>query len=227
MYPKPPKVGLSTSLHGPAYTGENLPVIITLENGETETVALHIQFEIPELENEDQLLESPRDMFQWLDPSEPVISGNTLEIGEIITAGERRDCTILFKAPSVPTERSLSLAIKYFLRSDPKTEVVKRALLDIPVIQPLQMTFDIFPQLARNGGMPNIFHEGPNSLPVAQMWRLITSTSRIGSDRLELKNIRILGECNAEGFQLDIAATSSSAEKISSISNSEEAKSSP
>ena len=226
MYPKPPKVGLSTSLHGPAYTGETLPIVITLENGEMEAVALHIQFEIPELENEDQLLESPRNMFQWLDSSNPAISGNVLEIGEI-TPGERRDSTILFKPPSAPTERSLGLVIKYFLRSDPKTEVVKRALLDIPVIQPLQTTFDIFPQVARNSGMPNIFHEGPNSLPVAQMWRLCASISRIGSDMLELKNIRILGECEAEGSQLDIAATSSSAEEISSISNSKEAKSSP
>jgi hypothetical protein len=45
VHPKPPKVNLSTNLHGPAYIGEKLPILITLENGEDEVVSLEIQFE--------------------------------------------------------------------------------------------------------------------------------------------------------------------------------------
>lgn len=45
VHPKPPKVNLSTSLHGPAYIGEKLPILITLENGEDEPVTLEIQHE--------------------------------------------------------------------------------------------------------------------------------------------------------------------------------------
>jgi hypothetical protein len=45
VHPKPPKVGLVTSLHGPAYTGEKLPITLTLENGEIEPVYLQIQYE--------------------------------------------------------------------------------------------------------------------------------------------------------------------------------------
>jgi hypothetical protein len=52
VHPKPPKVTLSTTLHGPAYTGEKLPILITLENGEEETVTLGIQFDSPEIEGE-------------------------------------------------------------------------------------------------------------------------------------------------------------------------------
>jgi hypothetical protein len=45
VHPKRPKVNLSTNLHGPAYIGEKLPILITLENGEDEAVSLEIQFE--------------------------------------------------------------------------------------------------------------------------------------------------------------------------------------
>ena len=52
VHPKPPKVSLSTTLHGPAYTGEKLPIYIALENGEQETVTLGIQFDFPDIEGE-------------------------------------------------------------------------------------------------------------------------------------------------------------------------------
>jgi len=90
--------------------------------------------------------------------------------------------------------------------------VVKKALLDIPVIQPLQTTFDIFPLLSAGDEMPNIFKEGDDTLRVSQTWRLITSISRIGSDKLELKGIRINGGCDAENSSLVIREISSSDE---------------
>lgn len=44
MHPKPPKVGIFADLHGPAYTGEKLPIVIKLENGEDETVNLQLHY---------------------------------------------------------------------------------------------------------------------------------------------------------------------------------------
>jgi hypothetical protein len=38
-------VSLSTNLHGPAYIGEKLPILITLENGEDEAVEIQIEFD--------------------------------------------------------------------------------------------------------------------------------------------------------------------------------------
>ena len=154
-------------------------------------------------------------MFVWQDPSKTAVAGNTLEIGNV-TPGQRKECVLLFNAPIEPTEHSLSLIIKYFLQSDPKTEVVKRALLDVPVIQPLQTTFDIFSQLAPQGGMPNIFSNEKQPLRVSQSWRLISSVSRIGSDLFELREVRVIGECNTQNVSLDLAEGSPSSE-ISSI----------
>ena len=56
VLPKPPKVAISTTLHGPAYIGERLPLIITLENGEDETVTLEIQHETPEIDGSPRML---------------------------------------------------------------------------------------------------------------------------------------------------------------------------
>jgi hypothetical protein len=56
VHPKPPKVSLSTTLHGPAYTGEKLPIFITVENGEQETVTLGIKFDSPEIEGQKGIL---------------------------------------------------------------------------------------------------------------------------------------------------------------------------
>jgi hypothetical protein len=44
VLPKPPKVNISTNLQGPAYIGEKLPILITLENGEDDTVNLEIEY---------------------------------------------------------------------------------------------------------------------------------------------------------------------------------------
>jgi hypothetical protein len=52
VHPKPPKVGLHTSLRGPAYIGERLPIVIGMENREDETVTLEIQYGIPDPEQE-------------------------------------------------------------------------------------------------------------------------------------------------------------------------------
>ena len=55
VLPKPPKVSISTTLHGPAYTRERLPIVITLENGEDETVALEIQYEPANVEDNQRM----------------------------------------------------------------------------------------------------------------------------------------------------------------------------
>jgi hypothetical protein len=186
-----------------------------LENGESEEVSLEIQYEVPDIESVEQPSDfSVRNMFTWQDPSDTAVAGNTLDVG-VMKAGVKRDCLLLFNAPPEPTEHSLSLIIKYFLQSDPKTEVVKRALIDVPVIQPLQTTFDIFPQLASQSGMPNIFADEEEPLRVSQTWRLVSSISRIGSDLLELKRIQVIGECNVDNVSVDIIDGSSSIDDIS------------
>jgi Gryzun, putative trafficking through Golgi len=191
VFPKPPKVNLSTSLHGPAYTGEKLPILITLENSETEVVALKIQYEVSESEEPE---EAP---FSWETPSRETTSSKELDLGDISPA-EQRTCTIRFSAPSTPTECSLTLLIKYFLHSDPKTEVIKRALLDVPVIQPFQATFEIVSLLGE--GMPDFF--GEEELCVRQEWRVMTAISRIGAEVLELKDIVMVDTSDTAGVEL-------------------------
>jgi hypothetical protein len=48
VHPKPPKVSLTTSIRGAAYIGENLPIVISMNNGEDEEVTLKIQYDIPD-----------------------------------------------------------------------------------------------------------------------------------------------------------------------------------
>jgi len=174
-----------------------LPIVITLENSETEVVALKIQHEISESE------ESPSDHaefpFLWETSPGETISEKELDIGDV-NPGEQRVCTIIFNAPSVPTECSLNLLIKYFLHSDLKTEVIKRALLDVPVIQPFQATFEIIPRLEETG-LPDLFSER-GELCVSQMWRLNTALSRIGGDVLELRDIKVIDPSKTPGVSL-------------------------
>ena len=93
--------------------------------------------------------------------------------------------------------------MKYTLESDGMTEIRKTMLLDIPVIQPFHVNFDILPRVAKDG-MPDPFGEGGYRLGVSQSWLLLSSITRIGSEKLELQHIGVDNILPTEDLQLDI-----------------------
>ena len=94
--------------------------------------------------------------------------------------------------------------MKYTLESDEMTQIQKTMSLDIPVIQPFHATFDILPRIAKDGGMPDPFAEGGYSLGVSQSWLLMSSITRLGSDKLQLQQISVDGTSISEDHNLEI-----------------------
>ena len=84
------------------------------------------------------------------------------------------------------------------------TEIRKTLSVDIPVIQPFHTTFDILPQVTENGGMPDPFSEGDHLLNVSQTWLLMSSITRLGSEKLELQHIGVNAVLDKEDMSLDI-----------------------
>lgn len=84
------------------------------------------------------------------------------------------------------------------------TEIRKTLSVDIPVIHPFHTTFDILPQVTENGGMPDPFGEGEYLLNVSQTWLLMTSITRLGSEKLELEYIGVKAVLEKEDMSLDI-----------------------
>lgn len=84
------------------------------------------------------------------------------------------------------------------------TEIKKTLSLDIPVIQPFHTNFDILPQITQNGGMPDPFSEGEYLLNVSQTWLLMSSITRLGSEKLELQQIGVTGVFDMDDLSLDI-----------------------
>jgi hypothetical protein len=209
VHPKPPKVSLITNLHGPAYIGEKLPIQITLENGEDDVVILEIQYQSHGNEDghgnkilsEGRLISDP-ELFVWQQNDE-TRHGNTLLLGEVLPAQQQK-CVLVFNAPSTPIECTLNLIIKYTLKSDRMTEIQKALALDIPVIQPFHVNFDILPRLALDSGMPDIFSEGEYILQVSQAWLLISSISKLGSETLELQHVTVSGGFENEEMSVRI-----------------------
>jgi hypothetical protein len=201
-------VVFSTTLHGPAYTGEILPILITLENGETEPVSLEIQFTFPTPSpTQSHVPSAPtpnQDQFLWQPSSSQTIQDQTLILGTL-SPSEQRNCTLLFKAPLDPTESTLNLIIKYTLDSDRLTEIRKPVTIEIPVIQPFHTTFDIFPYLSEGGrGMPDPFGGDEYPLKVEQVWSLISSITRFGAENLEVRKIKVDTREIPEGVALKI-----------------------
>jgi hypothetical protein len=135
-------------------------------------------------------------------------------VGNILAA-ERRECILLFNAPSAPTDCTLSIVIKYTLESDRLTEIRKPLLFDIPVIQPFHTAFDILPALVEDEGMPDPFGDEEYPLQILQKWILMSSITRLGSDNLEVQRISIARRQDRDELSLDISET----EVISSSSN--------
>jgi hypothetical protein len=84
------------------------------------------------------------------------------------------------------------------------TEIRKTLSVDIPVIQPFHTTFDILPQVSENGGMPDPFNEGHYLLNVSQTWLLMSSITRLGSEKLELQHIGVNAVLDKEDISLEI-----------------------
>jgi len=140
-------------------------------------------------------------LFSWHSQSTP--TSKILSVGKI-RQGERHQCTLMFIAPSTPSDCTLNLIMKYILESDGMTEIRKTLSLDIPVIQPLQTTFDILPRITQDGGMPDLFSQGGYSLGVSQSWLLMISITRLGSEKLELQHLGVEGTLVTEDHHLDI-----------------------
>jgi hypothetical protein len=140
-------------------------------------------------------------LFSW--HPEATSTRNILSIGKI-GQGERHQCTLIFNAPSTPSDYTLNLIMKYTLESDGMTEIRKTLSLDVPVIQPFHTIFDILPRIAKDGGMPDPFSEGDYSLGVSQSWVLVSSITRLGSEKLELQNLGVDGTSLRDDHNLDI-----------------------
>ena len=140
-------------------------------------------------------------LFSW--HPEATSTRNILSVGKI-RQGERHQCTLMFNAPSTPSDYTLNLIMKYTLESDGMTEIRKTLSLDVPVIQPFHTIFDILPRIAKDGGMPDPFSEGGYSLGVSQSWLLVSSITRLGSEKLELQHLGVDGTSVAEDHNLDI-----------------------
>jgi len=84
------------------------------------------------------------------------------------------------------------------------TEIRKTLSVDIPVIQPFHTTFDILPQATDNSGMPDPFNDGEYLLNVSQTWLLMSSITRLGSEKLELQHIGVKAVLDKDNMSLDI-----------------------
>jgi hypothetical protein len=140
-------------------------------------------------------------LFSW--HPEATSTRNILSVGKI-RQGERHQCTLMFNAPSTPSDHTLNLIMKYTLESDGMTEIRTTLSLDVPVIQPFHTIFDILPRIAKDGGMPDPFSEGGYSLGVSQSWLLVSSITRLGSEKLELQHLGVDGTSVAEDHNFDI-----------------------
>lgn len=128
---------------------------------------------------------------------------HVLSVGKI-KRGERLHRTLMFNAPLAPSDCTLNLVMKYTLESDEMTQIQKTMSLDIPVIQPFHATFDILPRIAKDGGMPDPFAEGGYHLGVSQSWLLMSSITRLGSEKLQLQQIGVDGTSISEDHNLEI-----------------------
>ena len=129
--------------------------------------------------------------------------GDNLTLGKL-RPDEQRSCTLIFNAPSTPTECTLNLVMNYTLESDGVTEIQKTLALDIPIIQPFHTTFNILPRVVEDGGMPDPFMEGELRLHVAQSWLLMSSVNRLGSEDLELQRVDVSGSFGEQLIGLEV-----------------------
>jgi hypothetical protein len=128
---------------------------------------------------------------------------NKLLVGNVSSGGQKQ-CNLIFNAPLGQMDCTLHLTLTYTLESDQMTEIKKTLALDVPVIQPFHTVFEILPRVTENGGMPDPFGEGERLLSVSQTWLLMSSITRLGSEKLELQHISVKGNFDPDDLSLDI-----------------------
>ncbi|KAK9461856.1 Gryzun, putative trafficking through golgi-domain-containing protein [Lipomyces oligophaga] len=137
--PKAPHLNVFSALKGPAYVNETLLIPITIQSEESEDIKVLVTSKVLNIEGQLEF------KVEWVGFESA--DNDTIDIGIIKAGSDPVTVKLSLMMPSETCDLVVDTIITYQLLSDPEVDITKTFSLDMPVIVPFQLSYEISPQI--------------------------------------------------------------------------------
>ncbi|KAJ8099394.1 Gryzun, putative trafficking through golgi-domain-containing protein [Lipomyces tetrasporus] len=178
VIPKQSHVDIVSGLKGPAYIGEKLIIPLTITSREDEDLQLSVKLRTQDVEGQ---FEVPT---TWTSGSTP---SDTIELGTVSPSSSAQ-CQFSISMPTDACDLVVDVTVSYRLLSEPDISIVKNHTIDIPVIFPFQVSYDLTPRIyPRRWPSPFfVYNLESHSPPITKRWCLSAVVDAVDLQHLEI-----------------------------------------
>ncbi|KAK9477134.1 Gryzun, putative trafficking through golgi-domain-containing protein [Lipomyces japonicus] len=210
VIPKQPNFEINAQLKGPAYLGEKLIVPITFTNKEEDQIDGQITILTEDSEGHRAI-----DYF-WDGHKE---ENSVLALGQIKSLSSVSH-KLFLSMPSEASDLVVTVTVAYHIMTDPDIQISKTCVIDIPVILPFHVTYDltprIYPQIWKSPFF--IYDLESHCPPITKRWCLSTTIDAVDLTHLKIEDYSF-EISNSIGVECNIV--SGAGERLSQESSSD------
>ncbi|KAK9485565.1 Gryzun, putative trafficking through golgi-domain-containing protein [Lipomyces starkeyi] len=180
VIPKQPHVDIISGLKGPAYIGEKLTIPLTITSREDEDMRLSVTIKAQNVEGQFNVPTT------WIGSEG---SSDTIELGTVPTFSSVQ-CQFSINMPSDACDLIVDVTATYLLLSEPDISVVKGHTIDLPVIFPFHVSYDLTPRIypSRWPSPFFIYDLESHSPPITKRWCLSAVIDAVDLQHLEIRD---------------------------------------
>ncbi|KAK9235602.1 Gryzun, putative trafficking through golgi-domain-containing protein [Lipomyces kononenkoae] len=180
IIPKQPHVDIISSFKGPAYIGEKLTIPLTITSREDEDLKLSVTVNCQNVEGQ---LNVP---ITWIDSDS---SSDTIELGTVGPTSSVQ-CKSSISMPTTVCDLVVDVTVTYQLLSEPDITITKSHTIDLPVIFPFQVSYDLTPGIyPRRWPSPFfVYNLESHSPPITKRWCLSAIIDAVDLQHLEIRD---------------------------------------
>lgn len=170
-----------SNVKGPAYIGEELSIPLTLTSEEPEDIKLSMSVKVQNVEDQLEITGF------WSDDD---TKGSTIDLDVIASGSDSiiRDYTM--RMPNETCDLVMVVTVTYQLLSDPEIDISKTHVIDLPVIFPFQVSYDLTPRIyPKKWPSPFFVYDlQSHSPPITKRWCLSATIDAVDMSHMEISD---------------------------------------
>ncbi|KAK7205709.1 Gryzun, putative trafficking through golgi-domain-containing protein [Myxozyma melibiosi] len=177
--PKPPRLDITSNVKGPAYIDEKILLPLTVKAKEAEDIKMTMSAKVTNVEGQMEVKGT------WSGTED-----STIDLGVTSPDSEPIVKDFALRMPAESCDLVMVVTVKYQLLSDPNIDIIKTHVVDIPVIFPFQVSYDLTPQIYPNK-WPSpffIYDLQSHNPPITKRWRLAATIDAVDMHNLEIED---------------------------------------
>ncbi|KAK9365001.1 Gryzun, putative trafficking through golgi-domain-containing protein [Lipomyces kononenkoae] len=195
IIPKQPHVDIISGLKGPAYIGEQLAIPLTITSREEEDLKLSVRVDVQNVEGQFNV------PITWIGSDS---SSDVIELGTVRPSSSV-ESKFSISMPASVCDLVVDVTVTYQLLSEPEIAITKSHTIDLPVIFPFQVSYDLTPRIYPHR-WPSpffVYDFESHSPPITKRWCLSAVIEAVDFQNLEVRDYDF-GLSNVVGVRCDL-----------------------